>query len=179
MTALVVVDSPYGTTRTVADNVAGGLSHTLAVAVRSVQDAPTELPAGVTLLVVGASSRAPGAIDPGRRMQAVPRGAARSSHGDLRGWLTAVTGLSPGLPAVAFDTHVPAGPAPGNAPGSASRAAVRRLRALGCAVILPPETFLVWGSHDPLSPVEEDRARGWGSQIGHELRRQGSLTLPA
>ena len=47
-------------------------------------------------------------------------------------------------------------------PGSAARAARRRLARLEFEIVAPPESFFVTGREGPLAPGELDRARSWG-----------------
>lgn len=56
-------------------------------------------------------------------------------------------------------------------PGSAARAAAKRLHRLGMAVVVPPATFLVGGMTGPLLEGEVDRARRWGVDLGARVAR--------
>ena len=51
-------------------------------------------------------------------------------------------------------------------------AAVRMARQLaqqGCATLLPPEGFIVWGGKGPLADGELERATAWGKELSRKL----------
>jgi hypothetical protein len=83
----------------------------------------------------------------------------------IREWLGQLTPASRRIGVAAFDTKIrkPA------LPGSAARAAQRRLRCRGFAVLEPTETFWVRGTQGPLCDGEEERARQWGARMASEL----------
>ena len=156
MTYLVVYESAFGNTREVAQAVAAGLGDgTEAVDVGS---APALEGLDVDLLVIGGPTHAFGMSRPQTREDAAGRGGHPSSTG-IREWLDAVAGAT--LRVATFDTHTRRP----NLPGTASKAAAKRLRALGCTVVAEPEKFWVHTDRGPLLDGESERARAWGAGL--------------
>lgn len=161
MSALVVYESMFGNTETVARAIADGLASRMEVDLVEVGAAPVAIRDDVTLLVAGGPTHAFGLSRANTR-----KSAADQSHGPLvsrgiglREWLDA---LAPGRAAVAtFDTRV----RHPRVPGSAARAAERRLGKLGFQAVVPAETFWVGGTPGPLLDGEADRARRWGERV--------------
>lgn len=162
MRALVVYESMFGNTRQVADAVAAGLRTALDVRVLEVSAAPREIPDAVDLVVLGGPTHAFGMSRPSTRASAAEQGAdprAGRSNG-IREWLADVTAPA-GTLAVAFDTKV----ARPHLPGSAARAAQRRLRRRGLVPLDHAKTFYVTATEGDLVDGELDRARQWGTQL--------------
>ena len=175
MTALIVVESMFGNTRAIAQHVAVGLDTTTPVDIVDVAGAPHIVPEDVTILIVGAPTHALGMSRSSSRVEAVNQGATAVVETGIREWLDALSGLRSDLPAAAFDTRVKRV----GLPGSAAKAAARRLRHLGCRLILPPASFWVEGTRGPLVDGELRRAEMWGSEIGRQLLHQGNLARPS
>jgi hypothetical protein len=167
MQALVVVESWFGNTRAVAEAVAAALSATMAVDVVGVEDAPTTLPSGLDLLVVGCPTHAFGLSRPATRQAA----AQRSGHGatpprrGAREWLAVLRRPGTAVRAVAFDTRVKKP----FVPGSAARAVTQVLRRLGLRMAARPESFWVLDTPGPLRDGEIDRARVWALQLSAQV----------
>lgn len=169
MTALVVYESMYGSTRAVAEAVGEGLQ-SAAVPVRVVEvgalvDGPdgAALPPDVTLLVVGGPTHAFSMSRESTRADAAREatdGGLVSVGVGVREWLDAVT-LPPNLPVAAFDTKVDKP----MLPGSAAKAAAKRLRALGGHQVTAPHSFKVKGKTEGLVDGELDEARAWGKGL--------------
>jgi hypothetical protein len=159
MKALVVFESMFGNTAEIAGAIADGLAGTYDVTVADVHDMPPV--ADSALLVIGAPTHAFGMSRPATRADAARQGAVRPGAAEvgIREYLARQPALT-GLAATAFDTRV-------NRPlsGSAARKAVRRLRALGCRVVAPAESFQVTGMTGPLVTGEIDRARRWARAV--------------
>jgi hypothetical protein len=164
-TALVVVESMFGSTRAVADAVADGLSDSVPTSVVDVASAPTAVDA--ELLVVGGPTHAFGMSRPGTREAARQQGAGEdSSTSGIREWTAAVRrGDRPYV--ATFDTRI----RKRGVPGSAARSALRRLRQLGLQPLADPETFWVAGTQGPLLDGELRRVRDWGRRLGIRLTR--------
>ena len=169
MRALVVYESMFGNTETIARAVADGLGERYDVTTVEVGSAPERLPADVALLVAGGPTHAMGLTRPGTREQAAeqlakePGRAGLVSRGrGLREWLAELEPVA-SLPAATFDTHVD-----NRFPGSASRAARRRLRSLGYDV-RRAESFHVSGTTGPLTDGEPARARAWAADLAAQL----------
>jgi hypothetical protein len=167
MRALIVVESVFGNTRAIADAVAAGLSTEMSVDVVDVVDAAEVLTDDVDLLVVGGPTHALGLSRPDTRLTAAReagRDAAAVRTG-LREWLASLRPASRPVYAAAFDTRV----ARPRVPGSAARAAGRRLRRLGYRLVAAPASFYVTGTPGPLLEGELVRAHQWGRRLGSML----------
>ncbi len=163
MRVLVVHESMFGNTAEIAEAISTGVSTLPDVEAElvPVRRAPTDLH-DVDLLVVGAPTHA------FSLSRASTRADAKSKGGDelaadaigVREWIEQ---LDPaGGPAVAtFDTRVRRP----RLPGSAARAARKRLRGRGLRAVEPPMTFWVDGTSGPLLAGEADRARRWGADL--------------
>ena len=162
MRALVVFESMFGNTETIASAIGEGLSTRMPVDVVEVGSAPTDIGADVVLLVVGGPTHAFGMSRPQTREDATRQagGHVVSTSGGIREWLDAVSG-SASMPTVAFDTRVDKR----WVPGSAARAAQRRLRGKGFRAAAEPMTFYVQGTPGPLVEGERSRARLWGVEL--------------
>lgn len=166
MYALVVVESMFGNTREVGRAVARGLSVVADVEVVDVAEAPPRLRPGTGLLVVGAPTHAFGLSRPGTRAdarrQAGPGGEPPHVETGVREWLARLDTGGLDVVAAAFDTRV----AHPHLPGSAARAAHRRLASHGLRTPFPPTSFWVEGTSGPLREGEVARATGWGTELG-------------
>jgi hypothetical protein len=165
MRALVVFESMFGNTSTIAQAVAAGLSSRLDVELVEVSSAPTVLGEDVALLVAGGPTHALGLSRPGTRADAVRQGAAvRSTRIGLREWLAGLA-RGHGIAATTFDTRVDKP----RVPGSAARAAARRLRAAGFSIVAPATSFYVDGTQGPLVEGEVARAQRWATAVGEKV----------
>lgn len=166
MTAVVVYESMYGSTRAVAEAVAQGLreSHvpTDLVEVGALEARDGTLPVGTTLLVVGGPTHAFGMSRPATRADAVGFIDAPlvSAGPGIREWLEHAE-LPGGIAVATFDTKVAKPPLP----GSAARAAARVLKARGARLLVRPHSFRVEGRTEGLLDGELDSARHWGKGL--------------
>ncbi|RKT74897.1 flavodoxin-like protein [Saccharothrix variisporea] len=161
--ALVVYESMFGNTRTVAEAVAEGLTGFGDVEVVEVSHAPDTLPDDVELLVVGAPTHAFGLSRPSTRTSAAEQTASPlvSPGRGVREWLDVLAHNVNGTVAVAFDTRVKVG----ILPGSAAKLIAKRLRKLGFPPATPPKTFWVTGTTGPLRERQRDEAVEWARGI--------------
>ena len=179
MHALVVFESMFGNTEVIARAIAEGLAGDAGDAVGATVEvievgaAPTTIPAGVDLLVVGGPTHAHGMSKPESRADSARRAGDRlvARGSGIREWLEALRGGSATVAAAAFDTRIKG---PGLLWGSAAKGADKQLRGLGVLVLAGPESFLVDGPTGPLFDRlvagEADRARRWGAMLGLKLR---------
>jgi hypothetical protein len=174
MTALVVYESMFGSTRAIAEAVGAGLAEAdvptrvVEVGELAAEQAGEDLPDDVTLLVVGGPTHAFSMSRDTTRADAAkeaPGGHVISDRTGVREWIDHLR-LPPALPVATFDTKV-GKPA---LPGSAARAAAKRLRAIGACEVLPPHSFKVHGKADGLVDGELDAARAWGRELGGRSR---------
>jgi hypothetical protein len=165
MHALVVYESMFGNTEAIARAVAEGLATRLEVETVEVGAAPGTLEEGMDLLVVGGPTHAFGMTRPSTRQDAERKaGHVISAQIGLREWLAGVRTAGP--PAAAtFDTRI----AKPRVPGSAARAAEKRLRRLGYRMAAPAESFFVTDVDGPLVEGEAERAKQWGADLGAAL----------
>lgn len=163
MRALVVYESIFGNTRDVALAIADGLTARGAVVdLVTADSAPEDFPGRVDLLVVGSPTHAFSLPKNQTRADAARRsgGGPLVSNGDgVREWIERVR-LDKGQPTATFDTKVERP----KLPGSAARAAARRLRDRG-ATIIGSQTFHVLGTEGPLTSGETVRARAWAGGL--------------
>ena len=171
--ALVVFESMFGNTRTIAEAVAEGLSARFTTDLVEVSVAPNRIPNDVSLVVVGGPTHAFGLTRPRTREDAATQtdGPLVSPAGGLREWLEAVEVLPSSHAAAAFDTRIEKP----RLPGSAARGAEKRLRRLGFRVVAAAESFYVIGTKGPLMPGEVERARRWAEQVAVQWRASSSL----
>lgn len=164
--ALVVYESMFGNTRQVAEAIAVGLMSHLAAEVVEVGAAPAGAVDDVGLLVVGGPTHAFGMSRPATRRDAGEQATAPlASPGiGVREWLERLE-VTAGVAAATFDTRVDKP----RVPGSAAKAAAKRLRRLGARLVDPPTSFFVHGTPGPLLDDELERATRWGEALGARL----------
>jgi len=164
MSALVVYESMFGNTQTIARAIAEGLATHTRVELVEVSKATTTIDSGVELLVAGGPTHVLGMTRPRTRDEAAKQAERPlvSPGIGMREWLAA---LRPGngVPAATFDTRI-------NKPrwmtGSAARGFDKALRKLGFRLVAPPGSSLVASTPGPLDDGEVDRARRWGAELG-------------
>jgi len=161
--ALVVYESMFGNTRDIALRISLGVSAHLHGDCMEVGDAPLELPADLRLLVVGGPTHAFTMSKPETRSSAADdaEGPLVSSGIGIREWIDRLAVQRPNIQVAAFDTKIKRPPLP----GSAAKAAHKRLTKRGLVPAARPATFYVEGSQGPLAGGELDRAERWGEQI--------------
>jgi len=162
MEYMVVYESMFGNTETVARAVAEGLGEHGDVELCEVSAAPAAVPADVALVVVGGPTHAFGMSRSQTRADAVEQGApADATAPGLREWSTA---LAPGQHRLVatFDTRVGK---VRHLPGSAARGAARVLRRRGYELVAAPQSFFVHDVTGPLLDGEAERATTWGAEL--------------
>lgn len=165
--AIVVYESMFGNTKAVAESVAAGLREHVPVDVVEVSAAPTRVAGDVDLLVVGGPTHAFSMSRADSRRAAgdeATQGLASTGTG-LREWLERLQ-YAEGVRTAAFDTRMKKA----FLPGSAARAAQKRLVRRGFRSLAEAESFWVEGMQGPLRGGELDRARAWGERLGAATR---------
>jgi hypothetical protein len=163
MRGLVVFESMFGNTQEIAKAVADGLASRMRVDIVEVGSAPDVLDEDIEVLVVGAPTHAFGMSRARTRADAVRQAGevgVVSGSGGIREWLARLSG-SRVAKAATFDTRI----AKPRVPGSAARAAERRLRRLHFPVLGHSCSFYVTGTLGPLVDGETTRARRWGEGL--------------
>ncbi|GGT03882.1 flavodoxin [Planobispora rosea] len=160
MRALVVYESMFGNTQTIARAIADGLATRMAVDVVEIGGASAAVPGDVDLLVVGGPTHAFGMSRPNTRQSAAQQATSGlvSKGQGMREWLTALPGGAAQAAAVAFDTRVKIP----LIPGAARRGAEKLLRRKGFRILTGSQSFYVSGTPGPLLEGEAERARSWG-----------------
>lgn len=172
MRALVVYESMYGNTHTVATHIGEGLESTLEVTVVPAGEATTEMVQAADLLVVGGPTHAHGmTVEKSREAAVEAAGQAYDLTVDpdamgegLRDWFHHIGEGHQGH-AVAFDTRFDG---PVVLTGRASRGIAHRLRHHGFNLFADPESFLV-DKANHLVEGEADRATAWGAELAEAV----------
>lgn len=182
MKALIVYESIFGNTRSVAEAIARGLEFgvDVEVEVAEVSEAPVA-PDEVDLLVVGGPIHAWGMTRPATRLDA--REQAHEAHLDVisegrgvREWLELLSRVHAPAAAAAFDTAVQTRWFP---TGSAARGEDKALRRAGYHVVANPEHFYVKDSHGPLVDGELERAKTWGMHLAELVSEPLGVSAPS
>lgn len=168
MRALIVYESMYGNTHTVADHVAEGLAGAFETVVTTAAGATAPALADADLVVVGGPTHAHGMTSSTTRRSAAEAAAkdddlemdADGEGPGLRDWFGDLPAHLGGA-AAAFDTRIDASPV---LTGRASKGIARRLRHHGFDLLLEPESFLV-DKQNHLVEGEAERARQWGADL--------------
>ncbi len=165
--AVVVYESMFGNSKAVADAVAAGLAELLAVETVAVGEAAEDLGGDGVLLVVGGPTHAFSMSRASTRESAVQQHGAPGPAGPgIREWLEGFEAAD-GLLAAAFDTRIKKK----FVPGSAASSAEKRLRKVGCRIVMPAESFWVSDMAGPLLDGELERARAWGRAVAEAVAR--------
>lgn len=144
MNALVIYDSKFGNTLHVAQAIRDGLADTYAVSIESVSDV-TELPADLSLLLIGGPTHAHGISQPMKQfLERLPKDALRD------------------LQVATFDTRFHK---PRFIVGAASEGIAKRLRKQGARLVTEAESFWVKSGEGPMEPGELARATAWAREI--------------
>lgn len=170
MRALVIYESMYGNTRSVAEAIGDGLFERAEVTVMEVGTAPLAVPVDVGLLVVGGPTHAFGMSRASTREDAATHTSAPivSSRIGVREWLDELARPEHRVAFASFDTHVDT-PRIIKSAGSAAGPIGRHLAKLGCERVSSPEHFWVSDMLGPLREGELDRAREWGRALADTL----------
>jgi flavodoxin len=159
MNSIVIYASHFGNTMKAAEAIGDGLRLHGMVRLLAVDEAPSRIPAGTDLVVIGGPTEA---------MRMTP---------PMRQFLDRLeTGALQGVAAAAFDTrlHMPRWLL-----GSAAVGIERRLHEAGAQVIAPQESFFVVGKDPELVPGELERAKVWGASLGAAVEAKSAQLVGA
>lgn len=149
MNALILYDSTFGNTESIARAIADALAERGTVRLMRVSKAQATDLEGTDLLLLGC---------PTQRRKPTPA---------IRAFLASIPrGILGGMRAAAFDTRYRK---PRLLTGSAARAIAKRLRKAGASLLLPPESFFVAAREGPPEEGELERAGDWARQVLDEL----------
>jgi hypothetical protein len=168
MKAIVVYESHWGNTAAVARAIAEGIGPEARVL--STAEATGDALAGVDLIVAG-SPLLGFSLPTESMLKGMASNADKDptppdlSHPSMRAWLES-------LPrgngrAAAFETRI------WWSPGSAAKAILKRLEALGYRPVGTGERFIVEGKYGPLRAGELERAQAWGAELGRLTADEG------
>jgi hypothetical protein len=172
MRAIVIYESMYGNTHTIADAIGRGLATGNEVSVVPVADVTPDLLGEADLVVAGGPTHVHG-MTGARSRQA----AAEAAHKDGSGLILEPHVPGPGLRdlfgtaghlsgcGAAFDTRMDG---PAVLTGRASKAIAKLLDRHGLTEIAAAQSFLVTKASE-LRPGEEDRAEQWGRELAAKL----------
>jgi flavodoxin len=169
MKTVVVYESMFGNTKTIAEAIAEGLSEAGEVVVRTVDELSPDEVGDADLIVAGGPTHGHGmARQDAHRTLAKDASYAKygpvlAGEGSLRGWLER---LPAGRAAAAtFDTRLDK---PKWLTGSAATKIAQRLRHKGYTVV-GTESFVVHGTGGPMADGERERAAAWGRELAASL----------
>ena len=163
-TALIIVESCFGSTRAVAQALAEELTGAgLSTRVLEAPDAPHALPEDLGLLVLAAPTHERRLPSAGSRAQAAKRGAPEIPSTGVREWLEAAT-IPPRVRVATADTVT------GRSwlSGSAAKDAAKRLRRDHGRADTECRSFLVSSFQGPLADGEQAAVRAWGQRLARQ-----------
>ena len=169
MRALVVYESMFGNTHTVAEGIAAGLRSEGEVRVVPVSEASEDALSWADLVIVGGPTHVHGMTRPTTRKSATETALKPDSGltldpdaggAGLREWFASLGKLTR-KPAAAFDTRVDG---PELITGQASGGIARELSHHGFTLVAKHESFRV-DRHNELVAGEADRAIRWGASL--------------
>ena len=173
MRTVIVYESMFGNTRTIATAIAEGLSSAGEVSVVPVSRASQDLIGQADLVVVGGPTHMHGMSHPNSRNGAIEAarkpGSKLSIEPDAAGpgvreWLAGP--IQPAGAVAAFETRLTGVAA---LTGRASKGITALLRRKGLTVIADPASFLVTTGSE-LCPGEADKARAWGASLATKFK---------
>lgn len=164
MKAIVVYESHWGNTAAVAHAIAEGIGPDARVL--ATDEATGAAIADVDLIVAG-SPLLGFALPTEDMFKGIAANAGKDptppdlSHPSMRSWLKALPAGSGR--AAAFETRI------WWSPGSAAKAILKRLEALGYRPVDKGQRFIVEGKYGPLRAGELERAKAWGAELAQAL----------
>lgn len=173
MKALVVYESMFGNTETVARAIADGLAETVKVQLTDVSRRPPAPGPEVELVVAGGPTHVFSMTRSGTRAEAQDLGAVQGDpRFGLREWLETLPADHHARGLATFDTKVDA---MRHLPGSAAKGAARVARGHGYGGEAAVKSFFVSDIDGPLLPGEAERAREWGRRLANSMRASTAM----
>ena len=163
MKAIVVYESYWGNTASVAQAIAEGLGE--GARAMAADEAKAEALAGAGLIVAGSPIIAFSLPSEKTRNDMVAKPDKKApcppdlSHPSIRTWLVALQEGSGGVRAAAFETGFKL------SPGGSAGKILRMLEEKGYKPIAKKQRFLVKASYGPMKDGELDRAKAWGAEL--------------
>ncbi len=175
MKSVLVYESMYGHTHTIAEAIARGLGKVGPIKVGGTDDITVDEIVGADVVVVGGPTHQHGIATESSRLVAIKHAAESpdvelddsATAPALRDWLDSLPRASSQM-GLAFDTRINK---PSILTGSAARGIARRLHRHGFTPMEGPESFLLDGSDGPLLVGEEERAEEWGTMLARRCRQ--------
>ena len=159
--ALIIVESCFGNTRTVAEAVAAGLIEGgVEAQVVDVAQAPRALPENLDLLVLGAPTHNRGLPTVATRSKARAQAGSGATSPGISEWLGDAE-VPAALSVAAFDTVI----SKGWLSGSAAKAIAKALQRQQGRRTASVRSFVVAASKGPLAAGQESDARSWGREL--------------
>jgi flavodoxin len=159
MNSVVIYASRYGNTRKIAEAIAEGLRPSGTTQLFAAEEAPTPLPSGTDLIVIGGPTEMHKMTEP--LAEVLHRIEAETLHG---------------IAAAAFDTRLRW---PRWLAGSAGVGAWSSLQSAGARMIAPTESFFVKkeegaekGDAPKLEPGELERATQWAAALAEQAQSE-------
>lgn len=162
MDIVVIYESLYGNTKSIAEAIVAGLQDGGDVALHSTLE---EIDiTGADLVVIGGPTHAHGMSRESSRQIDEKRAAPLPGTDTGPGMREVIQALpsGEGRPIATFDTRFDK---PAWLTGSAAAVAGKKLTKRGYRMIAKPESFMIDGGEGPLATGELDRARMWGKEL--------------
>ncbi len=162
MKAIMIIESWFGNTATVGQEILAGLhSAGIHVTMSNVAEALATIPAGTDLLLIGAPTHNRGLSTPSTRAKAASASGPAGNHAaGVREWLDSIA-LPDGLAIAVFDTVTGKNFIAGSAAKGAAKILTRRFP----GVHIETRSFVVRGTAGPLADGALTEAREWGAQL--------------
>jgi hypothetical protein len=163
MKAIVVYESYWGNTASVARAIAEGLGE--GARALSTSEAAAEALAGAGLIVAGSPIIAFGLPSEKTRRDMQAKGDKKApspadlSHPPLRTWIVDLPQECGGAKCAAFETGFKL------SPGGSANPILKMLTGKGYTSVAKKQRFLVQGSYGPMKDGELDRAKAWGAEL--------------
>ncbi len=151
MNVLIIVESYFGNTSVIAHAIAEGIKTTpgdMPVQIISANEAPTQIPTDIPLVIVAAPTHNFGLPSPATRTQAQAKGATLTPTSGVREWIETAE-FTPRMHIITVDTSVKTR----FTPSTASKTTQKLIRRRGVSTVERGPSFFVDNMTGPLSDV--------------------------